>query len=333
MRRKRKKILIIVASSVGAVLALLTIAIIVFVLTMPDPPSLDAGVVEPQEIPEHWLSAPSSKVPPVAGLSIEPLALPYPLRVFAQLGRPVGGSPNPAEQAAWPASSGMLTMASDGKPFGQERFAVRAEGDDVRLTTTGEFFFKVVLVTVRISFEQELVIGRDGRPRSYRLATHAPLGQDMLVEAEFSDGIVELLANEERTSRPVPLDTTVIIGTFSSYALIPAILAARNMPGGGFDVLLFGGPPGTAQGDEEGILPKMAVSKGSAATITSGDLALDVELYEIDGPFSRGVLYAREGEILGLTFISDDGTIDVWRSDYFTEPIVPATPPPSARGR
>ena len=160
MRRKRKKILIIVASSVGAVLALLTIAIIVFVLTMPDPPSLDAGVVEPQEIPEHWLSAPSSKVPPVAGLSIEPLALPYPLRVFAQRGRPVGGSPNPAEQAAWPASSGMLTMASDGKPFGQERFAVRAEGDDVRLTTTGEFFFKVVLVTVRISFEQELVIGR-----------------------------------------------------------------------------------------------------------------------------------------------------------------------------
>jgi len=336
VRRKRKKLLIIVASCVGAVLVLITIAIVVFVLTMPDSPSLDAGTAEQQEIPESWLastspstpSMPSPDVAIVPQIVIEPQVLPYPLSVFPVQGQPFDSTLDRPEQAVWAPSSGLLRMASDGKPFGQERYVIRIEGDAVHLTTTGEFFFKVVLVTVRISFEQELVIGRDGRPRSYRLATYAPLGQDIVVEAVFADGVVELLANEEVTSQPVSLDTTIIIGTFSSYALLPAILAAKGLPGGSFDVLLFGGPPGTAQGSEEGILPQMSVSDRATAAITSGDLALDVEVYEIDGPFSSGALYAREGEILGMTFVSDDGTIDVWRNDYFAEPIVSASASP-----
>jgi hypothetical protein len=146
----------------------------------------------------------------------------------------------------------------------------------------------------------------------------------MLVEATFSEDSVDLMIDGDPISRMFPLDQAIVIGTFSSYALLPSLLAVDGVSAATFDVLLFGGPPGTAQGGESEILPQMLVSSGDPVRISSGDLELDADVYNINGPISEGVLYTRDGEILGLTLASGDGDIDVWRSDYFTAPVAPA---------
>ncbi|MBN1857898.1 hypothetical protein JW848_01695 [Candidatus Bipolaricaulota bacterium] len=334
MRKKRKRILIIGGSILGGLLVAIAALVGVFLLTMPDSPSLvDLTADDQRPIPDSWFDPVDAAPIPGSRSPIELLGLPFPLSVLPMTSLVLESPSTQPDRSSWTELSGLLRMASDGKPFGQEQFEIRNEGDSVRLSTTGEFFFKVVLVTLRISFQQELVVGRDGIPRSYRLATQAPLGQDRLVEATFFEDTVELVIDGEQTLRSLPLDQAIIIGTFSSYALLPALLAARSESEAGFDVLLFGGPPGADQGGEDTVLPQMSVEHAGVARIASGDVALDVDLYHIHGPLSKGSLYARGDEMLGLTFSSEDGEIDVWRNDYFAEPILSVPLPPSALDR
>lgn len=332
MRSRRKRLLMIAASAFGAVVILMVVAVAVFLLTMPDSPAFESPVGEQQEIPESWFAERSRSEHLAARFPVTLLALPYPLPLFPPPDASVAAS-NPSPSDDWTESSGLLRMANDGKPFGQERFEIAVEGDSVRLTSTGEFLFKVVLVTVRISFQQELVVGRDGRPRFYRLATQAPFGQDMSLEATFSENIVELSIGSDLISRAIRPDQAIVIGTFSSYTLLPAILAVRGASAANLDVLLFGGPPGTEQGGEADFLPQMHISDSVVAQVTSGNLALDVDAYRLSGPLGDGVLYARGNELLGLTLISADGSIDIWRGDYFAEPILSVSLPPPAVDR
>jgi len=118
MRKTRKRILIIGGSILGVVVAAIAALIIVFVLTMPDSPSLDALTSDVQRpLPESWFDPVNAAPPPISRSPVEPLTLPYPVFVFPSVST-AKLPPAQPDQVAWTELSGLLRMASDAKPFG-----------------------------------------------------------------------------------------------------------------------------------------------------------------------------------------------------------------------
>jgi hypothetical protein len=290
----------IIGLAVGIPIALIGGVILVLLLTSPNP---DAGLasIEIKELPDAWLQEtpedpvdlePSTEAPaPEAEASVGDLGLPI---------------------------SGTLVMQGDERPFGEETFGIAIEEERVVLRSNGKFWFKALIATIAIPFDQVLTMDSELRPLTLSSTFDAPLGFGRSIQAEFEDELAIVQSGDDVSEYAVALDQAFVMGTFSTYALVPLLYELRQSEGVvSFDVLVFGGPPNR---DEEAVddgLPEMRVEKIEDGAIRFDDQVLLVSRYVLSGDMGEMTLYARGVELLGLSAGDDEESMFVYRADYF----------------
>jgi hypothetical protein len=249
-------------------------------------------------------------------------------------GGPASAVTKSAEAAEPPetafSSSGALSFVGDGRRFGSEAYQLDIDENGAILESSGVFEFKVV-VTVRATFHQSLTADGELRPRAYALDFSAPLGIRREVRGEIGDDSVLFTDGDGRREVPVDPGRAFVLGTFSTYALIPALFSARQTDGSAvFDVLVFGGPPhqeDESLAEEPDGLPTMRVVRLEVGVIRSGDIELSVDRYGLESAFGDSLLFAKDGEFLGMIAGEGEDRLFVYRSDYFPDGFEITTDP------
>ncbi|MEW5827008.1 MAG: hypothetical protein AB1778_09285 [Candidatus Bipolaricaulota bacterium] len=299
MARRRRGLRILL----GVLLALVLLAgglAVALRLTSPPPPEAVAQAPA-KPIPEEW-TAPSDMIE-------------VPTPVVAE-GR-----------AAW-STTGTVLLLSNDKPFGEETYELDVGPDGASLSSSGRFWFRILVATVRVSFTQSWAGGKDLEPREYSAHFDAPLGQSQTLQAAFAAESAAVRRNGDEETFPVPLDEAVVLGTFSSYAFLPVLFRERHVDGRAeFSALLFGGPPGAAAPSAEG-LPRLVMERDGEGLLTAGEARVAAERYILESPLGTSELYAKGHEMLALVAGTADRRLFVYRSDYFpTPPKIGAVPP------
>lgn len=271
------------------------------VLSTPSPPADFVPTVARKEIPAGWVSADV----PVAS-------------------SPVARTDEPAAGLAMPyVTTGKLALFANGKPFGEETYELRIAEEGTTLTSRGRFWFKVVLATVQVSFEQTLEADSDLRPILYVAEFHAPLGMDRSIRAAVAGDrlLVERSGREEEIQ--IDRDRTFTLGTFSTYALLPQLFALRrNADSASLQAIVLGGPP-SQEADAAGTLPLITVQYAGTArlragrSVSAGDFVLDVDHCRISSAEGESDLYARGAEFLAFRAGDEDNVLWVYRADFF----------------
>lgn len=299
MKRRTKWI---VGLAVGIPIVLIGIVVLVLLLTSPNPDA-ELASIEIKELPDAWLQE-ASEVP----VDLEP------------------GTEDPAPEEEARSSlddlglpiSGTLVMQGDERPFGEETFQIAIEEDRVVLRTNGKFWFKALIATITIPFDQILVLDSELRPLTLSSTFDAPLGFGRSIHAEFEDERAVVRSGDDVSEYAVALDHAFVMGTFSTYAIVPLLYKLRQSEGVvSFDVLVFGGPPNRDEETEDDGLPEMRVEKIEDGTIRFDDQELTVSRYVISGDMGNMTLYARGVELLGLYAGGDEESMFVYRADYF----------------
>lgn len=291
-------------------------------------PALTAGVVlavvrpfavrpippEGEGIPAEWL-APLASVPPpaeAAGEETGPAAASPPVDGAVPRSPP---DPLPVGYV----QRGKLAYDLDGRRVAEETYRLERSGDDeVRLTSSGSFFFRVLFVSVRVAFDQEIELDAELRPRAYTLETRGPLGLGdrriaVCVEGEVATAVV----GEEKRELAVPEGDALFAGTLAAYVILPALFAARAA-NGVLEVAAVGagaGPPrrtgsGSA-GDGGGELRRQGTVE-----VHAGGSAVVLERYRVQAGGFAGTLLAR-----GIEFVAFLGegerALTAYREDLF----------------
>lgn len=214
--------------------------------------------------------------------------------------------------------SGTLVFAADGKEFGEETYEIRSSPQDgIRLVSSGTFRFKVVLVTIAVPFSQELTLDAAGRPLSYRLQVDGVLGiGSRLIEITVADGEAKTASGKEETLTPVDTDRLFILGTFGTYALLPLLQKLRPNEET-IDVLTPFGAFGTSEEAPTSSLAQMRLERSEEATLRAGDTTLTVERRVVVSDYGTTSLLSAGDEFLGLTASGTDGSLSVYRADFF----------------
>jgi hypothetical protein len=304
MTRRRKVLLWILGVAVAAIGGLA----IAFFLSSPGAIDLPLDV-ETKEIPRSWID---------------------PDEVAADVNevRPEDAEPSPGPPADGPAtpyvSTGKLTMIGDGKPFGEEVYELTISEERATLYSTGRFWFKVVLATIQVTFEQTFEGDGDLRPVMYVAEFHAPLGFDRSLRATVEDGRVTVEGSDDVEELLIEPENTFTLGTFSTYVLLPRLFALRRDNGSAsFEILVFGGPPNQRSGTEstEDGLPVMTVELTGTASLRVGELLLDADCYLVSSDLGTSELFARGDEFLAFRAGDGDESLLVYRSDFFPDGI------------
>jgi hypothetical protein len=297
MSRRRRvviSVVTVVVIAIGGVIA-------AFVLSSPSATDLPLNV-ETKEIPLSWVdpgeSASESPTDETVDVSSDPLA-PY-------------------------VSTGKLTLIGGGKPFGEEAYELTISEDRATLYSTGRFWFKVILATIHVTFEQTFEGEGDLRPVMYVAEFHAPLGFDRSIRATVEDDRVTVERANDTEEILIEPERTFTLGTFSTYVLLPRLFALRRDNGSAsFEVLIFGGPPdqgSDADPSEEG-LPVMTVERSGTASLRAGDILLEVDCYVVSSDLGESELFARGEEFLAFRAGDGDESLWVYRSDFFPDGI------------
>jgi hypothetical protein len=174
-----------------------------------------------------------------------------------------------------------------------------------------------VLATVRVAFQQRWEGTADLGPASYSLHLDAPLGQGQDIAGRLEEGQFVVRRNGAETVIAVAPERALVLGMFSTYAIVPLLFAKREADGvATFDALAFGGPPGPASGDS-GQLPVVVVERAGTVDVRIDGLPIAVDRLRIRSPFGYSFLYAKGREFLALTAGTADRPLIVYRSDYF----------------
>lgn len=299
MSRARK----IWISIVGALLLVIVGLVLAFVLSSPSAPKLPIDV-ETKEIPRSWIEPEPTADNGVSASSSEiedeaPASEPY-------------------------VSTGRLTMIANGKPFGEEAYSLTISEKQATLTSSGRFWFKVVLATIHVTFEQTFEGEGDLTPMLYVAEFHAPLGFDRSIRATVEEDRVTIERSDDVEQLRIEPKETFALGTFSTYVLLPRLYGLRRENGSAtFEVLVFGGPPSQqahVDASEEG-LPTMQVARIGTASLRTGDVLLDADCYVISSDLGESELFARADEFLALRAGTGKDSLLVYRSDYFPDGI------------
>ncbi len=216
--------------------------------------------------------------------------------------------------------AGTLVMVGGGKPFGEEVFELGMEGDDVFLRSSGKFWFKALIATITLKFEQVLQMDSQLRPMSLASTFDAPLGFGRQVQADFEGGRAIVRSGDKAEEYPVDLERAYVLGTFGTYAVIPLLYEMRGHEGEAvLETLVFGGPPNQEDGEETNELPETRITRIEDTTIRFGDRELTVSQYEISGDMGTMTLFARGIEMLGLLAGDGNESMFVYRADYFED--------------
>jgi hypothetical protein len=215
-------------------------------------------------------------------------------------------------------SAGTLAFSAGGRPFGRETYELREEATDGWvLESRGVFEFRVVIATVRVPFTQTLHMDRELRPTSYALHVDGVMGFGAQnVTTEIREGRAVVTVNEETTEVAVDAGRTFILGTFSSYALLPRLAAAGE--DATYDLFVFGGPPHESRTEAA----EMRIGRAREATIRSADVILEVDAYPVTTGFGESMLLAKDGEFIGLLADAEEEGEEgllVYRADYFPD--------------
>jgi hypothetical protein len=282
-----------------AALVSLGLLLLAFVLvlhfTAPVPPG-DVPEVAVKAIPSDWIEAPVDQ--PTSEESATSFA-----------------------RATW-RSTGALALTADGRSFGEETYELSVSVDGAMLESSGRFRFKILLATIDVAFEQRWEGGAGLEPTLYTLHMDAPFGQGQDVAGALDGDRFAVRRNRDETSLSIVPGRTVVLGTFSTYTLVPLWFERWQRDGAAsFDVLLFGGPPGAAAADGGG-LPTIVVERAGTATARAGDLLIEFDAYRIRSPLGDSVLYAKGREFLALVAGTPDRPLLVYRSDYFPQGFI-----------
>ena len=292
----------IIGLAIGIPIVLIGGVVLVLLLTSPNPDA-ELASIEIKEFPDAWLQEASK----------DPVDL-----------EPGSEDPVPEEEVEPPVDnlglpiSGTLVMQGDERPFGEETFQIAIEEDRVVLRANGKFWFKALIATITIPFDQILMMDSELRPLMLSSTFDAPLGFGRSMQAEFKDELAIVQSGDDVSEYAVALDQAFVMGTFSTYALVPLLYELRQSEGVvSFDVLMFGGPPNR---DEEAVddgLPEMRVEKIEDGIIRFDDQVLTVSRYLLSGNMGAMTLYARGVELLGLFAGDGEESLFVYRADYF----------------
>ncbi|MCX6094196.1 MAG: hypothetical protein NTY63_05150, partial [Candidatus Bipolaricaulota bacterium] len=206
--------------------------------------------------------------------------------------------------------------------FGEETYELRIAEEGTTLTSRGRFWFKVVLATVRVTFEQTLEADSNLRPTLYVAQFHAPLGMDRSIRAAGAGDrfLVERSGKEEEIE--IDRDRVITLGTFSTYALLPLLFALRQSAGSAsFEVIMLGGPPSQEASAAAVALPVMTVQYAGSAQLAAGESVLDVDRYRVSSTLGESDLYARGNEFLALHAGDEDNSLWVYRADFFPDGV------------
>ncbi len=291
MSRRRK----IVVSIIGGLVVAIGGLIAAFVLSSPSSADLPIDVAQ-KEIPLSWIEPPANVEPDNA--ETEPFAVPY-------------------------VSTGKLALIGDGKPFGEEAYELTITEDRATLYSSGRFWFKVVVATVHVTFEQTFEGEGDLRPVMYVAEFHAPLGFDRSVRATVEDDRVTVERSDAQEHLTIEPEKTFTLGTFSTYVLLPRLFALRREDGSAsFEVLVFGGPPNQGSDDSTADdLPVMTIERAGIASLRAGEILLDADCYTVSSELGESELFARGDEFLAFHAGDGDESLLVYRSDFFPDGI------------
>ena len=287
---------------VGAIAAAVGGIVLAFVLSNPSPSADLALDVPAKTIPESWASPD------------EPAAEP-------QVTQATEASSGPTIPYV---TTGRLALFGSGKPFGEEVYELRIAEDRTTLSSSGRFWYKVVLATVHVTFEQSFEGDGELRPVSYAAQFHAPLGFDRAIRATVEEDRLTVERAGDTEEVRIDPERTFTLGTFSTYVLLPRLFALRQNAGSAsFEVLVFGGPPNqeTSADAAEGDLPLMTIARAGSASLRAGERVLEVDRYVVLSGFGETELFARGEEFLALRAGSEDESLWVYRSDFFSSGV------------
>lgn len=299
MKRRAKWI---IGLAIGIPIVLIGGVVVVLLLTSPNPDA-ELASIESKELPDAWLQ----DVPE------DPVDL-----------EPGPDDPAPEEEAGSSVAdlglpiSGTLVMQGDDRPFGEETFQIAIEKDRVVLRANGKFWFKALIATITIPFDQILMMDSQLRPLMLSSTFDAPLGFGRSMQAEFEDDRAIVQSGDDTSEYAVARDQAFVMGTFSTYTIVPLLYELRQSKEVvSFDVLVFGGPPNRGEEAVDDGLPEMWVEKIEDGAIRFDDQVLTVSRYVLSGDMGSMMLYSRGVELLGLYAGDDEKSLCVYRADYF----------------
>lgn len=305
-RRSRWRIALYVGIPILAVAGALLVLLLVASQTAPD----EEAPVETRAIPDDWL------VPDAATQSESAAAV------------EIGGE-SPSSEGRQPLTertmSGALAILGNGSQFGEESYEIQISDEyGVRLTSRGTFSFKVLFATVTAGFSQDLSLDRDLRPGNYTLDMNGPLGiGSRRVEGAVVDNVARVTSGDKEEETQLGTDRALILGTFSTYAVIPFLFRALGEKEAmDFQVisLMWGGDEGDAarKSDGETVL---RVEKTGSVPINTGAREIIVDRYVLTSGIGDSTILAKDDEFLALIAASDQGSLIAYRSDYFPHGI------------
>ena len=299
MKRRTKWI---IGLAVGIPIVLIGGVVLVLLLTSPNP-GAELASIEIKKLPDAWLQEASEDPVDLEPDAEDPAPEEEVEPSVGDLGLPI---------------SGTLVMQGDERPFGEEMFQIAIEEDRVVLRTNGKFWFKALIATMTIPFDQILMLDSELRPLTLSSTFDAPLGFGRSVQAVFEDDLAVVRSGDDVSEYAVALDQAFVLGTFSTYAIVPLLYELRQSTGVvSFDVLVFGGPPNRDEEAADDGLPEMRVEKIEDGAIRFDGQVLTVSRYILSGDMGAVTLYARGVELLGLFTGGDEESLFVYRADYF----------------
>lgn len=306
MKRRTKWIL---GLSFG--IPIILIAGFLLVLKLSSPES-DLAPIEVKEIPSAWMQESSDLDEEAsAEASVE-------VTTTDEAKLPEAVVLKPALENMGLPLSGALVMMTGDRPFGEESYQLSLENDDAILRSHGTFRFKALIATITLKFDQVLQLDSWLRPESLSLSFDAPLGLGKEINAEFSDGFAAIRSGNAVDVSAVNLDRAYVLGTFSTYAIIPLLYELRELEGEvSWETLLFGGPPNSGNSEATDRLPETSISRVKDVVIRFDGRELTVSQYAISGDMGTMMLYALGVEMLGLFAGDDEDSMFVYRADYF----------------
>ncbi len=310
-RTKVRRVLIIVAIAIAALVGGF---VLVIYLTAPRDEPTSRSVAQ-KDIPADWITGEEALTPPqtAAASRFETPVQPTQSQSLPQVVEEVAGP------AAWN-TEGSLTYVSDGRPFGEEEYEISIGPNQVALRSSGSFRFKVVVATIRITFDQSLKGDFGMAPTAYHLQIDAPLGMDQEITGDRSSNRFTVVRNGKSSEIEIDPASTVVLGTFSTYALLPALLAQdASTPRKDFRVLMFGGPPGAGGDADDGGLPLLSIERWGGTSIRTASGKIAVDRYRVLSDFGESTLLAKGKDFLALLSEGEEGTLRVYRTDFFPD--------------
>ena len=301
-RRMRRWVRVLLWS-IGGLAVVVAGLLIALWATMPAAPEL-ARAEEPRELPEDWLDPQQE---PILAEDDRESAVEVPEAAFVPF-----------------SSRGTLALIGDDGPFGEEVYEISITPDSAELVSSGRFWFKVLVARIVIGFEQSLTADSHLRPARYEMTFDGPLGFDQDMSALFTEDRALITRGDEEGEIAVSPDRAFVVGTFSTYALVPRLFAEREQEGEAtLELLLFGGPPnqGGTDGEATGGLPTVRVTRAGTARIRAGETEVVAERYLVLSGLGANELLARGDEFLAFRAVDETGSLLVYRSDYFPDGI------------